>query len=76
MIQNITKPFKYFFKLESASGLLLLLSAVLALFISNSDYSAYYFDTLEKYITLGIKGFGIKLSVLHWINDVLSLIHI
>ncbi len=74
MIQNITKPFKYFFKLESASGLLLLLSAVLALFISNSDYSAYYFDTLEKYITLGIKGFGIKLSVLHWINDVLMAI--
>ena len=74
MIKNITKPFKYFFKLESASGLLLLLSAVLALFISNSDYSAYYFDTLEKYITLASKVLGLKLSVLHWINDVLMAI--
>mgnify|MGYP001491258553 CR=1 FL=1 len=31
MINNITKPFKWFFKLESASGLVLLFSAIIAL---------------------------------------------
>jgi len=74
MIQYITKPFKYFFKLEAASGLVLLFAAVLALIISNSNLSEYYFSTLEKYIILGTKEFGLKLSVLHWINDVLMAI--
>mgnify|MGYP001410287970 FL=1 len=74
MIQHITKPFKYFFKLEAASGLVLLFSAILALIISNGNFSEYYFSTLEKYIILGTKEFGLKLSVLHWINDVLMAI--
>ena len=74
MIQHITKPFKYFFKLEAASGLVLLFAAILALIISNSNLSDLYFSTLEKYITLGIKDFGLKLSVLHWINDVFMAI--
>ena len=74
MIQQITKPFKYFFKLEAASGLVLLFAAVLALLISNGNLSEYYFLTLNKYITLGTEEFGLKLSVLHWINDVLMAI--
>ncbi len=74
MIQHITKPFKYFFKLEAASGLVLLFAAILALIISNGEFSDFYFSTLEKYIILGTKEFGLKLSVLHWINDVLMAI--
>ena len=74
MIQHITKPFKYFFKLEAASGLVLLFAAILALIISNGELSDFYFSTLEKYIILGTKEFGLKLSVLHWINDVLMAI--
>ena len=74
MIQQITKPFKYFFKLEAASGLVLLFSAILALIISNGQLSDIYFSSLEKYIILGTKEFGLKLSVLHWINDVLMAI--
>ena len=74
MIQHITKPFKYFFRLEAASGIILLFAAILALLISNGIFSEIYFSTLEKYITLGTKEFGLKLSVLHWINDVLMAI--
>ena len=74
MIQQITKPFRYFFKLEAASGLVLLFAAILALIISNGQLSDIYFSTLEKYIILGTKEFGLKLSVLHWINDVLMAI--
>ena len=74
MIQHITKPFKYFFKLEASSGLVLLFAAILALIISNGNFSELYFSTLEKYIILGTKEFGLKLSVLHWINDVLMAI--
>ena len=74
MIQHITKPFKYFFKLEAASGLVLLFAAIFALIISNGNYSEIYFSTLNKYLTLGTKEFGLKLSVIHWINDVLMAI--
>jgi len=74
MIQHITKPFKEFFKLEASSGIMLLLAAVLALVVSNGSYSEDYFSILKKYITLGTDSFGLKLSVLHWINDVLMAI--
>ena len=74
MINNITRPFRWFFKLEAASGLVLLFSAIIALLISNSELSSLYFNTLEKYLFIGINNFGIKLSVLHWINDALMAI--
>ena len=74
MIQHFTKPFKYFFKLESSSGLVLLFAAILALFLSNGSLADTYFSILQKYITIGTKDFGLKLSVIHWINDVLMAI--
>ena len=74
MIQTISKNFRLFFKLESASGLVLLFAAIIALVISNSDLSELYFSTLNKYLFLGINNFGLKLSVMHWINDVLMAI--
>ena len=74
MLRYLSSPFKWFFKLEAASGLVLLLSAIIALVISNSNLSELYFETLESYIFLGLNNFGLKLSVLHWINDVLMAI--
>ena len=71
MIRYISVPFKWFFKLEAASGLLLLISAIIALIVSNSDYSSLYFEILESYFFLGVNNFGIKMSILHWINDAL-----
>ena len=74
MIKNLSKPFKWFFKLEAASGLVLLIAAIFALIISNSELSDLYFKTLEKYLFFGINEFGLKLSVHHWINDALMAI--
>ena len=74
MINYISSPFKWFFKLEAASGILLLISAIAALIVSNSELSVYYFETLNKYLFIGINNFGLKLSVLHWINDALMAI--
>jgi len=74
MIQNLSKPFRWFFKLEASSGLVLLFSAIVALIISNSELSTLYFNTLEKYLFIGINNFGLKLTVIHWINDVLMAI--
>ena len=74
MINYLSKPFRWFFKLEAASGLVLLFAAIIALFISNSNLSDLYFSTLEKYLFIGINNFGLKLSVIHWINDALMAI--
>ena len=74
MLRYLSSPFNWFFKLEAASGLMLLLSAIVALIISNSSISSLYFETLDKYIFIGINNFGLKLSILHWINDVLMAI--
>ena len=71
MINYITAPFKWFFKLEAASGLLLLIGAAIALILSNSDLSGYYFRVLNAHILIGTQNFGLDLSILHWINDVL-----
>ena len=74
MINYISKPFRWFFKLEAASGLVLLFSAIFALIISNSTYADLYFSTLEKYLFVGFNQIGLKLSILHWINDALMAI--
>ena len=74
MIKNLSKPFKWFFQLEAASGLVLLIAAIIALIISNSSLSQLYFHSLEQYIFIGINNFGLKLSVHHWINDALMAI--
>ena len=74
MIKNLSKPFKWFFQLEAASGLVLLVAAIIALLISNSSFSEFYFQTLKQYLFIGINNFGMKMSVHHWINDALMAI--
>jgi NhaA family Na+:H+ antiporter len=74
MIKNLSKPFKWFFQLEAASGLILLIAAIVALIISNSNFSELYFSSLQQYLFIGINNFGLKLSVIHWINDALMAI--
>jgi len=74
MINYITAPFRWFFKLEAASGLLLLIAAIIALMVSNSNLSDFYFNILSKHIFVGYKDFGLDLSIIHWINDALMAI--
>ena len=74
MIKTLSKPFKWFFRLEAASGLVLLIAAIIALVISNSNLSELYFSTLDQYLFIGVNNFGLKLSVHHWINDLLMAV--
>ena len=74
MFKYITSSFRWFFKLEAASGLVLLFAAIIALIISNSNFSDLYFNTLNEYLFIGINNIGLKLSVMHWINDALMAI--
>ena len=74
MLNYLSSPFKWFFKLEAASGLVLLISAAIALIISNSNFSSLYFETLQSYLFIGINNIGLKMSLHHWINDALMAV--
>ena len=73
MLRKLSAPLN-FFKLEAASGLVLLFAAIIALIISNSNFSDLYFNTLNSYLFIGINKIGLKLTVIHWINDALMAI--
>jgi Na+:H+ antiporter, NhaA family len=74
MINYISAPFRWFFKLEAASGLILLIAAIIALLWSNSELSIHYFNILNTHILIGTTNYGLDLSVIHWINDALMAV--
>lgn len=65
----LRSTFTRFFKMEAASGLLLIAAAALALIINNSPLSAYYNHFLEVPVVAGIGGVVIAKPLLLWIND-------
>jgi NhaA family Na+:H+ antiporter len=58
-----------FLKLESAGGILLLIAAAFALILDNSPLAPYYQEALELPAGVGIGGFLLEKSLLHWVND-------
>jgi len=63
-----------FFKLESASGIILIFSATLAMILANSPLSAYYNMLLDTPVEVRIANFEIAKPLLLWINDGLMAI--
>ncbi len=60
---------KNFFKMESSAGILLFLSAVLALIIANSPLSKYYDLLLNTPVAIQVGALNIAKPLLLWIND-------
>ncbi|KDB49164.1 Na+/H+ antiporter NhaA [Glaesserella parasuis] len=65
MIQHIRK----FLQLESASGILLLAFAMLAMLFANTPLKDLYFDFLSMPISIQIGLFSIHKPLLMWVND-------
>lgn len=63
-----------FLKLEAASGLLLMASALLALVAANSSYDWVYEQLLTLKLTVAIEDFAISKHILLWVNDGLMAI--
>ncbi|MBB6341293.1 NhaA family Na+:H+ antiporter [Pseudomonas fluvialis] len=63
-----------FFQLESASGLLLIAAAVLAMLISNSPFAHLYNSFLDVPVAVQIGALNIAKPLLLWINDGLMAI--
>lgn len=60
---------RHFLKLESASGILLILASILALVLANSVLSGYYTTLLDIPVQIRIGAFEIAKPLLLWIND-------
>lgn len=75
--RDVFQPLRDFFKLSSAGGILLVIAAIAALIVANTDLYATYDYILHKiYFRIGFDrpGYGgfnfeIRKTVLHWIND-------
>ncbi len=63
-----------FFKLESASGIILMFAAVIALLCANSSLQIYYALLLDTPVEIRIGTFEIAKPLLLWINDGLMAI--
>ena len=63
-----------FLKTESASGVLLIIFSLFAIFLANSDFANYYYAVKNSYISISFENFQLKETVHHWVNDGLMAI--
>lgn len=63
------KSIQDFLKLEAASGIILMFTAVLAMVIANSPWSVYYDMLLNIPVVIAVGSFEIAKPLLLWIND-------
>jgi len=74
LARNVAQPVARFLRIEAASGVLLLLAALVAVVWANSGWSASYTHLLEAEAGISIGGFHLEMSVQEWINDGLMAI--
>ena len=72
--QRAAKAMAEFLKMESAGGMLLLATAILALFIANSPLQALYQSLIDTPVSIQIGALKIDKPLLLWINDGLMAI--
>ncbi len=62
-------PIRYFLKLESASGILLIAASVIALILANSPFAGSYKQILELPVAVQVGALEIAKPLLLWVND-------
>jgi NhaA family Na+:H+ antiporter len=68
-ISPLTFAIADFMKLESASGILLLGSAVIAMVMANSPLAAHYIELLNTTVAVQVGALEINKPLLLWVND-------
>ncbi|MCP9464534.1 MAG: Na+/H+ antiporter NhaA [Nitrospira sp.] len=69
LIQPVVEPFQKFIHAESAGGILLLISTVIALVWANSPWSESYAAFRRLPVTVGVGDFVLTEPLVLWIND-------
>ncbi|MGI9431999.1 MAG: Na+/H+ antiporter NhaA [Myxococcota bacterium] len=68
-IQRIVGPFERFLHVESAGGVVLLFTAIVALALANSPWSEAFLGFWKTRVAFAIGDFEMDHSLKHWIND-------
>lgn len=68
------KPLHDFLQLEAASGVVLMICAVVAMVVANSPFAAAYQNILDLHLSIGTGAYRISESLLLWINDGLMVV--
>lgn len=72
--QTFRQKIHAFFALDMAGGIVLALSAILAMIVANSPLYSWYHAWLEMPIIVQIGSFKLEHDAVHWINDGLMVI--
>lgn len=67
--ENILSPFQKFVKIESFSGILLLIATILALVWANSPWSESYHTIWQYHVGFTTESFELSKPLILWIND-------
>lgn len=70
----LLRPVERFLRVQAASGIVLLVMAVVAMVWANSPWAASYHHLWHTPIRLGLAGFTFERDLHFWINDVLMVI--
>ncbi len=73
-IDAIISPLVKFLHIESASGIVLLLTTIVALVVANSSAGESFHHFWEQIVGIQFGSFILKMSLHHWINDLLMAI--
>jgi len=68
-MKTFLRPFEMFFKHESAGGIALLITAVIAMVWANSPWAELYESVFDTHITIGYGKYSLTEPLRLWIND-------
>ncbi len=71
---NSFSPLQRFLEMDAAGGILLVLSAFLALILANSPFASSYFEFLDTLVVIRIGQEGLSDTLIHVVNDGLMAI--
>ncbi|HEY9276849.1 MAG TPA: Na+/H+ antiporter NhaA [Methylotenera sp.] len=69
VFSRVLTPFEEFIHRQTTSGLLLMGSAIIALFLANGALADAYQHLIHTPISLNIGSWAINMSMHHWVND-------
>ncbi|HAS88131.1 MAG TPA: Na+/H+ antiporter NhaA [Desulfovibrio sp.] len=68
-VDYLLKPFNYFFKMEAAGGIALMVCTIVALIWANSPWAESYHSLWQTKLTFGIGDWTLSKALILWIND-------
>jgi Na+:H+ antiporter, NhaA family len=66
---KIATPFEEFIHRQTTTGLILMVTTVIALVLANSGFAGIYEAIINSYASISVGSWSINMSLHHWVND-------